>query len=623
MSRIRAQRVGRSIKYVLALCSLLFITATAANASSSDPVWSTKLDEDLRFYQTTEMGVLIAGTEKSLYAVDSETGEVLWRRRNMRVDQTDLAPVVGTDLLLISYEKSGKTRTEAVDIMTGHPLWQSDKVKGSIMHLAVDPEYELVALVLVRDAKGRLREGFKRRPTIHLLSLTDGNELWKRDLDSEVEMTPSGWSAKEDEDTVYTLDNYRPPLFLEGRVYFFYEGVTSLDARTGRERIREQFRVNEEGLALTEADPVWDQQYLYTSGRGRVRAILRATGRIVWEAKDLGLTPELVLAPGVLYVRTGGQFTRLKDGDVVARGPYGVSAIDPITGKVLWRYRGADKGNTNIALADSSNVIIADRDDLLMIDSQTGKAVSRTKHKIERAAFVLINEMGQAVVGGRSEVAGFDLRRLNEAVWRARHEPPGRGLLRTAIAIAARTAALYFRYGGVATAVFRAGGVAASVSQLRWSGLASRVSLPNLTDLATGSAREYVGSQFRLYGAASRVERTRRSLQLPQLPNKSPAASVDIEERLLDRLDPAGQLERLARFLWRRKQLSVLRGEFMYFYTELEGGRGLAGVNLNTGKTGRVIKLNDPDYRLTTDEAAGRLFIAKGNRLLAYLLTGG
>ena len=54
------------------------------------------------------------------------------------------------------------------------------------------------------------------------------------------------------------------------------------------ERIREQFRVNEEGLALTEADPVWDEQYLYTSGRGRVRAILRATGRIVWEAKDLG-----------------------------------------------------------------------------------------------------------------------------------------------------------------------------------------------------------------------------------------------------------------------------------------------------------------------------------------------
>jgi outer membrane protein assembly factor BamB len=608
---------------MLTLCSLLFLWGTGANAYSSEPIWSTKLDDDLRFYQTTEMGVLIVGTEKSLYAVDSETGEVLWRRRNMRVEQTDLAPVVGTDLLLLSYEKSGRSRMEAVDIMTGNPLWQSDKVKGSVMHLAVDPEYELVALVLVRDTKGRVREGFKRRPTIHVLSLADGNELWKRELESEVEMTPTRWSAKEDEDTVYTLDNYRPPLFLEGRVYFFYDGVTSLDARTGRERIREQFRVNEEGLALTEADPVWDEQHLYTSGRGRVRAISRESGRIVWEAKDLGLTPELVLAHGVLYVRTGGQFTRLKDGEVVARGPYGVSAINPITGKVLWRYRGADKGNTNIALADSTTVLIADRDDLIMIDSHTGKAGSRTKHKIEHAAFVLINEMGQAVVGGRSEVAGFDLKRLDEPAWRVRYEPPGRGLLRTAIAIAARTAALYFRYGGVATSVFRATGVAARVFPLRWSGLASRAALPNLTELATGAAREYVGSPFKLYGASTRVERARRSLQQPRLPNISPDVSVDIEERLLDRLDPAVQLDRLARFLWRRQRLAVMRGEFMYFYTELESGRGLAGVNLNNGRTGRVIKLNDPDYRLTTDEAAGRLFIAKGNRLLAYLLAGG
>jgi len=110
MCCIGVQQADRFSRYVLALCSLLFLAATSAYAS--DPIWSAKLDDDLRFYQTTEMGVLIAGTEKSLYAVDSETGEVLWRRRNMRVDQTDLAPVVGTDLLLLSYEESGRPITQ-------------------------------------------------------------------------------------------------------------------------------------------------------------------------------------------------------------------------------------------------------------------------------------------------------------------------------------------------------------------------------------------------------------------------------------------------------------------------------------------------------------------------------
>ena len=103
-------------------------------------------------------------------------------------------------------------------------------------------------------------------------------------------MLPARWPEKEDAEVSYSLDNYRAPLFLDGRLYLFYEGITSLDAATGEERRREKFRVNEEGLALTDADPVFDEQSIYASGRGRVRAISRATGEEVWEAKDLGLT---------------------------------------------------------------------------------------------------------------------------------------------------------------------------------------------------------------------------------------------------------------------------------------------------------------------------------------------
>ncbi len=34
-------------------------------------------------------------------------------------------------------------------------------------------------------------------------------------------------------------------------------------------------------------------------------------------------------------------FIGLKDGEVAECGPYGVSAIDPMTGKILWRLEGA------------------------------------------------------------------------------------------------------------------------------------------------------------------------------------------------------------------------------------------------------------------------------------------
>ena len=54
--------------------------------------WSTKLDKDVRFYQPSDMGVAIVGTEKSLYAIDGSTGEVLWRRKDTSLDETDIAP---------------------------------------------------------------------------------------------------------------------------------------------------------------------------------------------------------------------------------------------------------------------------------------------------------------------------------------------------------------------------------------------------------------------------------------------------------------------------------------------------------------------------------------------------
>jgi outer membrane protein assembly factor BamB len=602
------------------LCAFMLVLCGGAQEGFAAPQWSTKLDGHVRFYQSTELGVLVVGTEKSLYAVDGETGDVLWRRKNARLDETDVAPVPGTDILLLTLEDGSKSRLEAVDLMTGDRLWRSDKVRGGVMQMALDLNANLLAVVLARDARGRAREGFKRRVDVRVFDLGAGKEIWERELESEVEMMPARWSEA-DEDVPYTLDNYRPPVFLDDRLYLFYEGLTSLDARDGKERRREKFRVNEEGLALTEADPVADERHIYVSGRGRVRAISRSRGEEVWEAKDLGLTPEMILTRDVLYVRTGGQFARLRDGETVERGPYGVSALDVNTGKVLWRHKGADKGITNIAMLDSATVLVADRDDLMMLDAATGKRRAKISHDVEGAAFVLVNERGEAVVGGKNEVAAFDVA-VGRNIWRARHNPPGRGLLRTVAAVAARAASLYFRYGGAVSTALRGVQLLNTVNSLRWSGLATHASLPSLTSLAANYSREYARDRFASYGLLSRA-RQASDLRVPDVPRLSvdvPRPSIDAEERLLDRLDPARQLERLSRFLWRRRRLAALRGQWMYFYTETRKGRGLVGVNINTGTAERVVRVNDPDDRFISDETVNLLYTSQDNRVLAYPL---
>ena len=110
--------------------------------------WSAKLDDTIRFYQPTDVGAVLVGTKKSIYAVDSMTGDVLWRRKDPSLDENDVAPVPGTDMILLSFEKGSRTRIEAVDALNGDRIWQSDKLRGAIMHLAVDPQNNLLAVVM-------------------------------------------------------------------------------------------------------------------------------------------------------------------------------------------------------------------------------------------------------------------------------------------------------------------------------------------------------------------------------------------------------------------------------------------------------------------------------------------
>jgi hypothetical protein len=245
-------------------------------------------------------------------------------------------------------------------------------------------------------------------------------------------------------------------------------------------------------------------------------------------------------------------------------------------------------------LPDRNTIAVADRDDLIVLDASSGKRTNRVPHKIERVSFGLLNERGDVVIGGQSEIAAFDLV-SGRQLWRARHTPPGRGVLRTVAAIAARAASLYFRFGGPLMTALRGVQIARAVSGLSWSGLASRSSFANLQALATASNRRQQSSGFKRFGIASRVR---------------------------DRVDPSRQLDRLSRFLWHRDRLATMRGEWMYFYTDLDtrDGNGLAGVNVNNGQTERQIRLKDLDERFVIDEALGAMFTASGNRILSHAL---
>lgn len=637
-----------------------------ASVTSSQSVWQANLDSKVRFYQTTDFGVMIAGTERSLYAIDGQTGQRIWRRDTGRINETAVTPIPDTDLILISRDVGSTSVLEAVDLITGGRIWQSEKVKGDVLQLAVDPANDLLAVVLVKDPKGKAGDEFKKKPIVHVLRLSTGDELWKRELDSDVEMMPARFGENLSE-VAYTLDNYRAPLLLDGRLFLFYEGATSFDAQTGKEKEREKFKINESGLALTEADPVFDDSRLYLSGRGRVRAVNRRTGEVEWKADDIGSAAEMALIGEMLYVRTGGQFTRLKDGETVPKGPYGMSAVNTRTGKVLWRWKGADKGLTNVLFLDLYTIVVADKDELLLIDAHEGEVRWKIKHEIDNVRFAILNEKGQVVIGGKDEIAAFNTPSLgfreelgntsngrgesaatfanirypndDKAVWRVRHKAPNRGAFRIIAGIALRATALYFRYGGLATSAIgfaRTGlNLAGAVNSFRWSGLRSRFGSFDLSTLASNAGRNYVTGRIYSYGSLARTPgllnrvaglqvitaSSVRGRVIGGIADRAVPSRSEVQESIFDRLDPARQAERLSEYLLRRKRLAELRGNYMYFYTDLPkpfDRKGLIGVNIHNGRDGRLVLASDPDAQFVTDETATILYSADGNSLRAF-----
>ena len=609
--------------------SAILILAVVFTAVAVSGQWEARLDSEVRAYQTTDLGVILAGTEKSLYGIDGQTGERLWRLPTGRLEETSITPLPGTDLVLVSRDLGSRTRIYAVDVLTGGHIWQSEKMRGDVMQLAFDPERDLLAVITIRNNRGQYGKEFKRKPIAHMLRLSSGDELWKRSFDTDIEMMPTRFGEGLGE-VSFTLDNYRAPLLLDGRLFLFYDGVTSYDAADGKEKEREKFRMNESGLALTEADPVFDERFVYISGRGRVRAVDRKTGQVVWKADDLGTASEMMVDGNTLFVRTGGRFTRLKDGDLQSKGPFGVSAIDVETGKTRWRFKGADKGLTNFVFPDRSTVMVADSDDIHLLDLMTGERKRKTDHNVDDARFLILNENRQAVVGGKDEIAAFTAAGVE--AWRVRHKAPGRGALRIIAGVALRATALYFRYGGLASSVFgfARGGAAllSGANSFRWSGLATRFGSFDLAALAGNHATSILSGRIYSFGSLGTIRgiaNSARGIEIvrPSMMGRLMPSRAEVQESVLDRLDPTRYADRLASYLLRRKRIAELRGSHMYFYTDIPkpiDRRGLVGVNVHTGRDSRMAVVPDPDPQFLTDESAGLLYSADGRNLRAFLI---
>ena len=163
----------------------------------------------------------------------------------------------------------------------------------------------------------------------------------------------------------------------------------------------------------------------------------------------------------------------------------------------------------------------------------------------------------------------------------------------------------------------------------------SRFGSFDLTTLVSSAARDYARNRIYAFGSLGSLPDAARRISGFQVVTPSSIRSgiargiagrvtpsgADLRENIFDRLDPARYADRLSNYLLRRKRVSELRGNYMYFYTGLPRPyrqRGLIGVDINNGRDARVVLASDPDRQFYVDETVNLLYSADGNRMQAF-----
>ncbi len=576
------------------VASVLLVTACGTRPVIQDepPSWSMGFEHPIKFQLLVDEDLLVVATTRHLYGLDPVSGETLWRQRNVVVSSNDLISMGGDGYLLVNDAAGGAfddrgTNILALDPKSGEIVWESRLLEGKILQGTLGNSQKTLFFTQVLNAHGDdrgflsgalgrkgLGSGYEQQPYFGALDVSSGRLLWSQEYEKAVRMRPSQRRVlDENADWTYIrpfdLGLYHPPVHANGLLCLTYTGINCYNADTGKLAWRKKFSVIEDELAMTYANPVVDETSIITTGNHHVRAYDLATGKSLWKSRRFDIVPEILLGNDVVYGQLGGQFFHLDKEKWKWKGEFGVFALNKKNGKTLWKYDNADDAISNI-LVYGDEVWLADEKHLIALDRRNGKKRFKVRHHFEEPpVYVALNELSQVVLVGEGEAAAFDPDH-EKFVWYKRHAPVGPGAWKR----------------------FSRGLLHASGNILKFGSFVLSKGIGLLPSLAVP-----VGSiNFKVINTKKIVSRS----------------IARGGRRMAYQSGFSGD--------WEGNQ--SLSGNYQYFVTQPKGSKNvtLAMLNLSTGKTERLIRM-DADYpNLVIDEGNNKIYETFGQQLVALPL---
>lgn len=579
----------RNIVLILVWWGLAGCTTLPPPELDANVVWERSFEHKVRFHSFADPQLLVVGTQRHLYGLKPQSGDQIWRERNINPAQQDVYSSVDGTSLLISDAAGGQFEDQDTHFLslkkqTGELQWESPALLGLAAQAVVHPQDQRLVVATLEQPHGDdrgllhsvlpgkgLRGGMHRAPTLVGLDLESGNVLWRTPLTHKVRLRPTDTPTTDEtidsQERLFNLNAFRPPFIAGDYTCITYSGISCYHSVTGEVAWSHRFTVLKKDLALSYATPLALGERLIVASNSRLMSFDARTGERHWQTPKTSVLPEIVADTNTAYAQLGGQFYDLDSERWVWRGDFGAMAVDLDTGTHLWHFKKAKKSITNLQIVDQ-RVWLADSRNLFSLIRRTGAVDQKIKHRFkEQPVFAVLNRDKNLVLVSQTEAAAFD-QNTGQRLWYAHYPKPKPTTWR-------RVSAQLLRLSG---GLLRVGSMAVSIS----SGL-----------VPTMPAIPIAGVGLKVFSSKRLLTRTTKKV--------------------------ASNFRGTASAISGTSNFTDLGEHYQYFLTQIDGVDEvvMASVDINTGATVGLVELPSSDPNLVIDHSAGVLYQASGQKLTA------
>lgn len=271
-----------SKRHILLVAAVFALLATTAQAVSE--LWSAKLKNKPTWYQITELGTLLIGTQGAVHSYDPDTGDLMWSRDDLdKTSEFSLREVSGTPYLLGNYAR-GMGGTKIIffgaDYLSGETLWTTEELMGQYLAAYPIPSQGLALFVYNSYAGSKDEKGMMLRAH----DLATGELKWQTRYDKANGVPLHMADNTGRFSTRMDLSGYHDPVIDGDVAYLGFRGVDALDLTTGEILWTQEFKPGHKDWKRTYAPIRVEGDRVYGAGGGSVFVFNKTDGSVKWKS---------------------------------------------------------------------------------------------------------------------------------------------------------------------------------------------------------------------------------------------------------------------------------------------------------------------------------------------------